>query len=159
MIDDSVLQIEDIESEEYKLVKLDKKDIIENMGLPVEKQDVVLDIISNLEQSVISAIKIRNVAMLPYLGCIRYKPIQMSLRPYYKDMQKYRKVFGKEKYRIEMKRVCHVLYNRRMIYDDFKYDQYIKKHYATLLSKYQKGWQNLFIWFRKSLIPVTPTID
>lgn len=157
MIDDSILQGEEIVANEYKITKVTKEDIVEQLGLPVEKQDVVKDIISNLENSVIDAIKVRNVAMLPYLGCIRYKPIQMALRPYYKDIQKFKKHFGKDLCRLEIKKVCHELYNRRIIYDDFKYDQYIKKHYADILNKYQKGWQNLFIWFRKSLIPITPT--
>lgn len=159
MNDNSILQEKEVTSEEYKVQKVNVDDIIDQLDLSDEEDPVVKDIITNLEKTIIEAIKIRNVAMLPYLGCIRYKPIQMALRPYYKDMQQYRKVFGKEMYKNEMQRVCRTLYNRRLIYDDFKYDQYIRKQYAPLLSKYQKGWQNLFIWFRKSLIPITPSED
>lgn len=157
MVDNSIFETEDIVADEYKIQKVYRDDIIEMMNLPEEKVDITKDIITNLEKTVIEAIKIRNVAMLPYLGCIRYKPIQMALRPHYEDMRKFRKVFGKELYRHEMQRVCRGLYHRRLIYDNFKYDQYIRKQYAPLLNKYQRGWQNLFIWFRKSLIPINPT--
>lgn len=157
MVDNSIFETEDIIADEYKIQKVYRDDIIDMMNLPEEKVDITKDIITNLEKTIIEAIKIRNVAMLPYLGCIRYKPIQMALRPHYEDMRKFRKVFGKELYKMEMKRVCRGLYHRRLIYDDFKYDQYIRKQYAPLLNKYQRGWQNLFIWFRKSLIPINPT--
>lgn len=158
MVDDSIFQAEEeVVANEYKIQKVYRDDIIEMMDLPEDKEDIVKDLISNLEKTVIQAIKVRNVAMLPYLGCIRYKPIQMALRPHYADMKKFRAAFGKEMYKKEMKRVCRTLYNRRLIYDDFKYDQYIRKQYAPLLNKYQRGWQNLFIWFRKSLIPINPT--
>lgn len=157
MVDNSIFETEDVVANEYKIQKVYRDDIIDMMNLPEEKVDITKDIITNLEKTIIEAIKIRNVAMLPYLGCIRYKPIQMALRPHYEDMRKFRKVFGKELYRREMQRVCRGLYHRRLIYDNFKYDQYIRKQYAPLLNKYQRGWQNLFIWFRKSLIPINPT--
>lgn len=159
MIDDSILQQEEVEIKDYKVDKVNKDYILAQMNLDDETNDIAKDIITNLEKTVIEAIKIRNVAMLPYLGCIRYKPIQMALRPHYDDMKKFRKVFGQQMYKDEMQRVCRTLYNRRLIFDDFKYDQYIRKHYAPLLKKYQKGWQNLFIWFRKGLTPVEPTYD
>lgn len=159
MFDESIFNTVEDNRDRYKVEKCTQDDIIDLMELSDDKIDVTKDIISTLEKTIIEAIKIRNVAMLPYLGCIRYKPIQMALRPHYKDMNKYRKVFGKELYKKEMQRVCRGLYNRKLIYDNFKYDQYIRKHYAKLLNKYQRGWQNLFIFFRKSLIPIEPTYD
>lgn len=152
-IDESVLQSEN-NDDIYKIIKVNKENILDELGYEENKRDIAKDIISNLEKTIIEAIKVRNVAMIPYVGCIRYQPIQMALKPHYDDMRKFRKVFGKEMYKQELKSVCKTLYLRKRIMDSFTYEQTIKKENAELLNKYQRGWQHLYIHFRKFLIPV-----